>query len=93
MEIYRRSGHLSDAWVMVHRKQALMVEKLKAVAMSNEFCPDCGHLLSKSPIPCVFCGWSEDAEHFLCKGLDPAQENVVVFNLVDDVIPGRELGL
>ena len=78
---------------MVHRKQALMVEALKEVAMSNEFCPDCGHLLSKAPIPCVFCGWSEDAEHVLCKGLDPAREDVVVFNLVDDVIPGRELGL
>lgn len=59
--------------------------------MSNEFCPDCGHLLSKAPVPCMFCGWSEDVDPFLYKGCDPVPENDLIFGLVDDAVPGQEL--
>jgi hypothetical protein len=59
--------------------------------MSKEFCPDCGHLLSKASVPCMFCGWSEDVDPFLCKGCVPVLENDLIFGLVDDVVPGQEL--
>ena len=53
--------------------------------MNHEFCPDCGHLLSKRVTQRSFCGWSERIDHIAYKGFDPDKENDLLYTLVDEV--------
>ena len=59
--------------------------------MNQEFCPDCGHLLSKRVTHCSFCGWSDRIDHMAYRGFDPDEENELVYTLADEVYP--ELGI
>ena len=57
--------------------------------MDHEFCPDCGHLLSKALTRCTFCGWSDDMDYPASKTADTDQDDVLVYSLTDDVYPGE----
>lgn len=51
--------------------------------MNHEFCPDCGHLLSKVTTWCAYCGWSDRVDDFAGQGFDPDTENDLVYTLAD----------
>lgn len=53
--------------------------------MRNEFCPDCGHLLSSRVTLCSFCGWPDRIDHLTYRGLDHDEENDLAYALADDV--------
>ena len=57
--------------------------------MDQEFCPDCGHLLPKALIRCVFCGWSDDSDNWVDRKFDPDAEDALVYSLTDNVYPGE----
>ncbi len=59
--------------------------------MKSEFCPDCGHLLSKRVTHCVFCGWSDRIDYLAYRGLDHDKESDPICTLTDDVY--SELGM
>jgi hypothetical protein len=52
--------------------------------MNNEFCPDCGHLLSKRATHCVFCGWSDRIDYLAYRGFDQDMESDLVYTLADE---------
>lgn len=49
--------------------------------MDHEFCPECGHLLSRVANRCFFCGGSDRIDHFAYRGHDPETESDLVFGL------------
>lgn len=59
--------------------------------MKHEFCPDCGHLLSRAPTPCTFCGWSDRIDDLAYRGFDPDRESDLVYMLADEAYTGPEL--
>jgi hypothetical protein len=59
--------------------------------MNHDFCPDCGHLLTRVASRCHFCGWSERVDHFTYRELPPDRGDDLVFALEDAVYPDRNL--
>ena len=53
--------------------------------MSNEFFPDCGHLLSGRVTQCAFCGWSDRIDHLVYRRFDHDEENDLVYTRADEV--------
>ena len=63
----------------------------REVDMVHEFCPDCGHLLSKTATPCAYCGWSERIDYLAYRRDYPDDEGDIIYGLADDVF--TEVGL
>ena len=53
--------------------------------MKSDFCPDCGHLLSKRLTHCAFCGWSDRIDYLAYRGLGHDKESDLLYTLTDDV--------
>ena len=46
--------------------------------MPDEFCPDCGHLLSRNVTRCHFCSWSDGIDYLAGHGFVPYQESDLI---------------
>lgn len=57
--------------------------------MGHEFCPDCGHLLPKAGVQCMFCGWLDAFDRLVEKEFDPDNENDLIYTLADEA-PQRQ---
>lgn len=51
--------------------------------MQNEFCPDCGHMLTGSQISCQFCEGPDHATYFGTRDFDSELEDDSVFWLAE----------
>jgi len=56
--------------------------------MDHDFCPDCGHLLSRIATRCSFCGWSDRMDDVAGRNDDGEDLHALVYSLTDDVYPG-----